>query len=430
MKKIIIIFCLLIILPGVYANENEVEVVIPNFPVMLNGVEYDSSEAMYPMINHKGITYFPMTWNLSRGLGLSTTYNSADGLGINSSSESLEMTYTKGGNNTSGLYKATLPNYEIKINGKSINNSTEEYPILNFRSVTYFPLTWRFAVEEFNWDYKYSNENGLVIGAKEKETVNSKEDIDWKDGELILTNEYKYDDLIENQYGVGQYIAYAYLGNEQRTIVLHNKNKDLHGLFFDTIVSYYDDNDQLIYTMYSYGDVYISESDERKETGVGLYGAPSKYSKLELTMKFYTREKFHDLNDAISNSIEIEYINPQDISKSTFIEDSGYSVSGAYFYKDELAIPELSLYGAYNAKNKILKPDGLFYTTNTSQTDHILSTSTGKVITDYSSFEIVNGRFGFNGISGTNAQSIIMRNKNGEIIKIYINLDAFQNDEY
>ena len=42
-------------------------------------------------------------------------------------------------------------------------NGNEEYPLLLFRDVTYFPLTWRFAVQEFGWSYYFDMTNGLVI---------------------------------------------------------------------------------------------------------------------------------------------------------------------------------------------------------------------------------------------------------------------------
>ena len=42
---------------------------------------------------------------------------------------------------------------------------TEPYPLLTFRDVTYFPLTWRFAVDMFHWEYSFDSENGLVINS-------------------------------------------------------------------------------------------------------------------------------------------------------------------------------------------------------------------------------------------------------------------------
>ena len=40
-------------------------------------------------------------------------------------------------------YTASVAAYNIVVNGKKIQNSKEQYPLLQFRDVTYFPLTWR-----------------------------------------------------------------------------------------------------------------------------------------------------------------------------------------------------------------------------------------------------------------------------------------------
>ena len=34
--------------------------------------------------------------------------------------------------------------------------------------MTYFPLTWRFAVEEFGWDYRFDTKTGLSIRSTEQ----------------------------------------------------------------------------------------------------------------------------------------------------------------------------------------------------------------------------------------------------------------------
>jgi hypothetical protein len=34
---------------------------------------------------------------------------------------------------------------------------------LNFRNVTYFPLTWRFTADEFGWEYSWDEKSGLQI---------------------------------------------------------------------------------------------------------------------------------------------------------------------------------------------------------------------------------------------------------------------------
>lgn len=150
-----------------YGNSysNSVVVSIPTFPITINGTRKDNSYAKYPYIVYNNITYCPMTYYGSSFLGLSTNWSAASGLTISKlpgRGSGIDDTTTQYAMNYGAYYaeKATGP---ITVNGKYINNSTEQYPILVFRDVTYFPLTWRFAVEEFGWNYSYTDYAGLVI---------------------------------------------------------------------------------------------------------------------------------------------------------------------------------------------------------------------------------------------------------------------------
>lgn len=60
---------------------------------------------------------------------------------------------------------ATIIGSKVTVNEKVIDNTKEPYPLLLFRDITYFPLTWRFAVEEFGWNYTFDNKAGLNIRA-------------------------------------------------------------------------------------------------------------------------------------------------------------------------------------------------------------------------------------------------------------------------
>lgn len=108
-----------------------------------------------------------MTYFGSKYLGLITTWGSVNGLGVikvgpGGGSNETSSQYTANNNS----YTATIATGQIIVNGKYIDNTTEQYPLLQFRDVTYFPLTWRFAVDEFGWDYKFDMTNGLVINSK------------------------------------------------------------------------------------------------------------------------------------------------------------------------------------------------------------------------------------------------------------------------
>ncbi|MGD9570053.1 MAG: DUF5050 domain-containing protein [Sedimentibacter sp.] len=144
------------------AFATEVTVTLPTFNVRINNVEIDNKNREYPLIVYKDITYIPMTFHDSRFLGLETKWNESTGLKINKSeSRHGYVDYNSTANKS--RYTAVTPNFDVEVNGKSIDNSKEKYPLLVFRNVTYFPLTWRFAVDEFGWDYKFTQENGLEI---------------------------------------------------------------------------------------------------------------------------------------------------------------------------------------------------------------------------------------------------------------------------
>ncbi len=157
--------CALIFIP-VSAAGTTVSVSIADFSTTLNGVTMDNAYAAYPLIVYNQITYFPMTYYDCRFMGVETDWNQATSTlkitatGIN---ESYHATLQTARNAVSD--RATIADYNISVNGTVLNNATETYPLLTFREVTYFPMTWRFCVDEFGWNYAYSNETGLVISS-------------------------------------------------------------------------------------------------------------------------------------------------------------------------------------------------------------------------------------------------------------------------
>ncbi len=170
MKKFAGVVCTALLAFGVCASPAlaaDAKATLPTFPVTLNGVVMEQQYAQYPLLVYKDITYVPMTWEDTRLLGLETTYTQAEGLGVNKAGAA-RNTYTpytvEKANGTN--HTATIATGPIKVNGKVIDNSSEEYPLLLYRDITYFPLTWRFAVDEFGWDYTFDMTNGLVITPK------------------------------------------------------------------------------------------------------------------------------------------------------------------------------------------------------------------------------------------------------------------------
>ena len=148
------------------AASGSVSVTLPSFDVTLNDTEIDNDYSQYPLIVYKDITYFPMTYYDCRFLGLETGWTDAKtGLFIDTTGiQGAYHPYTQTSKNAKSA-KAQIASFPITVNGQAIDNSKEEYPLLLFRDVTYFPMTWRFCVDEFNWQYSFTNAEGLVISS-------------------------------------------------------------------------------------------------------------------------------------------------------------------------------------------------------------------------------------------------------------------------
>lgn len=176
MKKLAGVVCTALLAMGIYtapAMAADVTVNLPAFPVTLNGVTMEQSNSQYPMLVYKDITYVPMTWADTRLLGLESAWTQQGGLVISKAStvqdqKTAQSAYKPYKVSTANAksYNAVTAGGKITVNGKSITNSSEQYPLLVFRDVTYFPLTWRFAVTEFGWDYSFDSKKGLVIVPK------------------------------------------------------------------------------------------------------------------------------------------------------------------------------------------------------------------------------------------------------------------------
>jgi hypothetical protein len=154
---------LLVPVGQIKAADTSVRVTLPDFAVNLNGHKVENQYREYPLLVYKGITYFPMTWNDTRMLGLEAIWTPAAGLTIKQNQVTSSYAPNKSTSRNSATYTAKISTSVITVNGKVINNSKEQYPLLSFRNVAYFPLTWHFVHDEFGWDYKWNDASGLSI---------------------------------------------------------------------------------------------------------------------------------------------------------------------------------------------------------------------------------------------------------------------------
>lgn len=144
----------------------EVKTNLPTFDVSFNGTGIENENRQYPLLVYKDITYVPMTYYDCRYLGLISNWdNETNTLSIEKDNITCAYRDYNWEWKNSSKHQAKVCDFNIIVNGKKIDNTKEEYPLLTFRDVTYFPLTWRFAVDEFGWEYSFDGENGLVINS-------------------------------------------------------------------------------------------------------------------------------------------------------------------------------------------------------------------------------------------------------------------------
>ncbi|CDZ74723.1 hypothetical protein ING2D1G_0561 [Peptoniphilus sp. ING2-D1G] len=167
LKKLMVFFVFVFIFSaGQKVEAKEVYAHLPGFDVTLNGIKVDNYSSEYPLLVYKDITYFPMTWYTTRFLGVETDWSESTGLVINQTGISGDFNFYNTRLKNANSYPVSIPYFRIRVNGTDIKNEREPYPLFVFRGVTYFPMTWRFCVTEFGWDYDFSHQKGLVISSK------------------------------------------------------------------------------------------------------------------------------------------------------------------------------------------------------------------------------------------------------------------------
>ncbi len=161
-SRLLLVAASLTLLLCCICNAQSVKVKIAPYYTQIEDISVDNRYVEYPLITYKDITYFPMTYDLCSMLGLSTGFDAKEGLYITKHHSSAGTSNLFGGdavNYYNTEYNAVIPTYPVYLNGIRIDNSTEEYPLINFRNITYFPMTWRFAYEELNFNIKWSQED-------------------------------------------------------------------------------------------------------------------------------------------------------------------------------------------------------------------------------------------------------------------------------
>ncbi|MFD0681505.1 MULTISPECIES: hypothetical protein [unclassified Paenibacillus] len=185
----------------VQAQAERVQVSIPKFSVTLDGVKIDQSHSAYPLVTYKDITYFPLTWNAARALGLSYTWDESSGLSIvpgdsqglpgKEKWSQVESVANRAGAN----YNASIAPFAVTIYGQRIANEAEPFPLLQFRDITYFPMTWSFAHDLFHMNLQWEDAAGLTITTEQSRQFDR---IEYDDENYLYIRNQMYKN---NEYG-------------------------------------------------------------------------------------------------------------------------------------------------------------------------------------------------------------------------------------
>lgn len=209
MKRALILILTVITLFGglnfnASAKNNTVTVIIPDYRIVIDNSSVYYADSKYPFLNYKGITYLPMTYEYSKAMNLTTGWieGTAFMVAYQPSYESLPIYETV--SNKKYDTAVIVNGYNIYVNAKKVDNSLAEYPLLNCRGVTYFPLTWEYAVEEFGWEINF--ENNILKIDTENNTGNSWTLLEKRENDAVL--EFYYTKEIPLEDGS---ISYDYL---------------------------------------------------------------------------------------------------------------------------------------------------------------------------------------------------------------------------
>lgn len=136
---------------------------IADFPIILSGIEVNNSLQQYPILSYNYITYIPMTYNMAQALGLETKWD-GKALWINQKGDAVYKSDAQGNNILGQRYVVQKVDFPIYINNQQITQE-ENYPFLNYKNITYLPLTTTIA-NKLDITIQWNDKTGIKISSK------------------------------------------------------------------------------------------------------------------------------------------------------------------------------------------------------------------------------------------------------------------------
>lgn len=163
-RKISLVVMLMLLLTCLtYAEEGSETATIYYETVYVNGAPLNTMDADYPLLNYKGVTYIPLTWQVSRHMGMVQEWdNETKTLSLKSTPE-IEPVERLFEGHYYGSQQVDVEISQVNLDWQGLQIDLGDYPLIAYQHVQYIPLTWDFIGGKLGWGIRWNEVEGLVI---------------------------------------------------------------------------------------------------------------------------------------------------------------------------------------------------------------------------------------------------------------------------
>ena len=119
--------------------DRSVTTTLPDYPVTINGLQWDNRTAPYPLLSYDGVTYLPASAAGCLGLRVDRTAEGGISVSVTAEAEPYEA-HPRETPNPHRASAAVL-SCPITVAGVPFDNSATLYPFLEYRGTVYIPMT-------------------------------------------------------------------------------------------------------------------------------------------------------------------------------------------------------------------------------------------------------------------------------------------------
>lgn len=163
-RKLSLLMVLMVLMMGVVHAETPSEKASIHYEsVYINGAPLNTMDSDYPLLNYRGVTYIPLTWQVCRHLGLVQEWDEAtQTLELLATTET-EPVKRQFESRYYGSQEVDVELSQASLKWQGLQIDLGEYPQIEYKDVQYIPLTWDFIGGKLGWEIRWNDVEGLVI---------------------------------------------------------------------------------------------------------------------------------------------------------------------------------------------------------------------------------------------------------------------------